>query len=57
MALLCYVTDQVQKDATTHGIAKAKVTAFAQEVEKRQSLAGFDHFPPTLTDQEEDLRI
>lgn len=46
MALLCYITDQVQKDATTHGIAKAKVIAFAQEVEKRQSLAGFDHFPP-----------
>jgi hypothetical protein len=46
MALLCYVTDQVQKDATTHGVAKAKVVAFAQEVEKRQSLAGFDHFPP-----------
>jgi hypothetical protein len=46
MALLCYVTDQVRTDATTHGIAKAKVIAFAQEVEKRQSLAGFDHFPP-----------
>jgi hypothetical protein len=46
MALLCYVTEQIQTDATTHGIAKAKVNAFAQEVEKRQSLAGFDHFPP-----------
>lgn len=46
MALFCYVTDQVQTDATTHGIAKARVTDFAHEVEKRQSLAGFDHFPP-----------
>lgn len=46
MALLCYITDQVLKDATTHGIAKNKLAAFAQEVEKRQSLAGFDHFPP-----------
>src|SRR5438132_12675210 len=47
MSLLCYVTEQVKKDVTTHGIAKTKVVAFAHEVEKRQSLAGFDHFPPT----------
>lgn len=46
MALLCYVTEQILRDATTHGIAKLKVTEFAEEVEKRQSLAGFDHFPP-----------
>src|SRR5947209_8063591 len=46
MALLCFVTDQLLNDATTHGVAKAKVHAFAKEVEKRQSVAGFDHFPP-----------
>lgn len=46
MALLCFVTDQLLKDATTHGIGKARVEAFAKEVEKRQSVAGFDHFPP-----------
>jgi hypothetical protein len=46
MALLCYVTNQLLEDATTHGVAKAKVDSFAKEVELRQSLAGFDHFPP-----------
>jgi hypothetical protein len=46
MALLCFVTDQLLKDATTHGVAKSKVEAFATEIEKRQSVAGFDHFPP-----------
>ncbi len=46
MAILCYVTDQIQYDVTTHGIAKDDLKKFAANVEKRQSLAGFDHFPP-----------
>ena len=46
MAILCYVTDQIQHDVTTHGIAKDDLKKFAANVEKRQSLAGFDHFPP-----------
>jgi hypothetical protein len=46
MSILCYVTEQIQKDATTHGIGKPRVAAFAEEIEKRQSLAGFDQFPP-----------
>lgn len=50
MAILCYVTREIQNDASTHGIAKDRLTKFAGDVEKRQSLAGFDHFPsPCLT--------
>jgi hypothetical protein len=46
MSLFCYVTQQLQKDATSHGIALSKIEGFKAEVEARQSLAGFDHFPP-----------
>ena len=45
MAILCYVTDQIRKDAAIQGIPKSKLDDFAKEVEKKQSLAGFDHFP------------
>jgi hypothetical protein len=46
MAIFCFVTNQIVKDVTTHGVAKSKLDDFAKEIEKRQSLAGFDHFPP-----------
>ncbi len=46
MSILCYLTDQIRKDVTTHGISKDDLTKFAASVEKRQSLSGFDHFPP-----------
>lgn len=46
MSILCYISDQIKKDVTTHGIPKKKLDDFANEVEKRQSLSGFDHFPP-----------
>ena len=46
MAILCYVTDQIRKDASTHGIPRNKLDDFASDLEERQSLAGFDHFPP-----------
>src|SRR5437868_4461909 len=50
MAILCFVTERLFKDATTHGIARNKVEAFAKEVELRQSLNGFSRFPtPCLT--------
>ena len=46
MSLFCYVTEQLKEDATSHGIALSKIDGFKDEVEARQSLAGFDHFPP-----------
>ncbi len=46
MALFCYVTKQIVNDVTTHGVAKSRLDEFAKEIEKRQSVAGFDHFPP-----------
>ncbi len=46
MSLLCYVTKQLQGDASRFGIAKSDIEKFAKKVEQRQSLAGFDHFPP-----------
>src|SRR5262245_24129959 len=46
MALFCYVSKQIEKDVTTHGIAKDRLLEFQADVERRQSLAGFDHFPP-----------
>ena len=46
MAFFCYVTDQLREDAKKHNIDDARVTSFASEVEKRQSLAGFDKFRP-----------
>lgn len=46
MALLCYVTDTVKADAGLHGIAKARIESFRQTIEDKQSLAGFNHFPP-----------
>ncbi|MEX1028178.1 MAG: hypothetical protein WD049_09265 [Candidatus Paceibacterota bacterium] len=46
MALFCYVTERLKKDAGTHGIAQDRVESFHKEIESKQSLAGFDHFPP-----------
>ena len=46
MAILCYVSERIKHDVSTHGIPKHKLDDFKAEVEKRQSLAGFDHFPP-----------
>lgn len=46
MSILCYVSEQVKSDATKHSVSKDKVVAFAKDVEERQSLARFDHFPP-----------
>lgn len=46
MSILCYISDQFRKDATSHGVPSDKIQSLADDVEKRQSLAGFDHFPP-----------
>lgn len=46
MSILCYVSEHIRSDVGNHGIATSKLDEFAAEVEKRQSLSGFDHFPP-----------
>ena len=46
MSILCYITKRIEKDATSHGKAKSVLEKFAADVEKRQALSGFDHFPP-----------
>ena len=50
MAILCYVSEELLKDARNHGIQRAKIDKLVHQVETSQSLAVFNHFPyPCLT--------
>lgn len=45
MAIFVYITKECKEEATTHGW-QDRLASFAKEVEKKQSVGMFEHFPP-----------